>query len=271
MINQDMSELSERTVEIEQAGAVARVWMNRPAVHNALNEPLIDELAETFLFLGEDPTVRVIVLSGRGKSFSAGGDIEYMKQQGSASRESNLATARVLADMFRIIANSPTPTIARVNGAAMGGGLGLVAACDIAVASNGAIFAASEVRLGLIPSTIAPYVLRAIGPRQAQRLFQTGERIDAAHAQKIGLVHETAEPDQLDARIQAVIDDLLAAAPGAQSAAKDLIDAVADRPITRELIEETAVRIADRRADPEALEGLSAFLEKRSPDWVPLK
>ena len=263
--------MSSPTLELEQDGLIARVWMNRPAVHNALNQDMIDELAETFIRLGEDPDVRVIVLSGRGKSFSAGGDIEYMKQQGAAPRETNLATARGLAEMFRIIATVPRPTIARVNGAAMGGGLGLVAACDMVVASNVSVFAASEVRLGLTPSTISPYVLRAIGARQAGRLFQTGERIDAAHAQRIGLVHEIAAPDQLDSRVQSLIDALLLGAPGAQSAAKNFIDAIANRPITRDLLEDTAVRIADRRADPEAVEGLSAFLEKRSPDWVPQK
>jgi methylglutaconyl-CoA hydratase len=263
--------MSESTIEIEKTGAVSWVWMNRPSVHNALNEAMIDELAETFLDLGEDPAVRVIVLSGRGKSFSAGGDIDYMKRQGAAPRETNLATARGLAEMFRIIAVCPRPTIARVNGAAMGGGLGLIAACDIAVASSAAVFAASEVRLGLIPSTIAPYVLRCIGPRQARRLFQTGERIDAAHAQRIGLVHETAQPEQLDAKVQSIIDDLLAGGPSAQNAAKSLIEALTNRPVTRELIEETAVRIADIRSDPEAVEGLSAFLEKRPPDWVPEK
>ena len=146
--------MAERTVEVEQVGVVAWVWMNRPAVHNALNEEMIDELAEAFLVLGEDPTVRVIVLSGRGKSFSAGGDADYMKQQGSAPLESNLASARGLAEMFRIIAITPKPTIARVNGAAMGGGVGLIAACDIAIASSAAVFATSEVRLGLIPSTM---------------------------------------------------------------------------------------------------------------------
>lgn len=263
--------MSERTLEVDDAGPVGWVWMNRPAVHNALNEAMIDELAEAFLSLGEDPAVRVIVLSGRGKSFSAGGDMEYMRQQGAAPRESNLATARGLAEMFRILAVAPKPTIARVNGAAMGGGLGLVAACDIALASSTAAFAASEVRLGLIPATIAPYVLRAIGQRHARRLFQTGERIDTAHAQRIGLIHETVEPEQLDSRLQSIVDELLAGAPAAQSAAKDLIEAVADRPVTRQLMEETAVRIADRRADPEAFEGLSAFLEKRPPDWAPRK
>ncbi len=263
--------MSERTLEIDRAGSVGWVWMNRPAVHNALNEAMIEQLAEAFLDLGEDPDVRVIVLSGRGKSFSAGGDIEYMKRQGAAPRESNLASARALAEMFHGIAITPKPTIARVHGAAMGGGVGLIAACDIAIASTAAKFAASEVRLGLIPSTIAPYVLNAIGPREARRLFQTGERIDAAYAQRVGLVHETAEPDQLDARLEIIVNELLLGAPAAQSAAKNLIEEIAGRPVTRNLMEETAVRIADIRADAEAVEGLSAFLEKRSPDWVPEK
>jgi methylglutaconyl-CoA hydratase len=266
-----MEAMAEPTLELESNGPVAWVWMNRPAVHNALNEAMIDELAETFLALGEDPAVRVIVLSGRGKSFSAGGDIDYMKVQGSADRATNLATARGLAEMFRIIAGCPRPTIARVNGATMGGGLGLVSVCDIAIASSKAIFAASEVRLGLIPSTIAPYVVRAIGRRQASRLFVTGERIDSAYAERIGLVHEVAEPEQLDALVQAVVENVLLGAPGAQKAAKSMIEAVAGRPITREIMEQTAMAIADRRADPEAMEGLSAFLEKRAPDWVPQK
>jgi methylglutaconyl-CoA hydratase len=263
--------MPEPTLEIEKNGAVASVWMNRPAVHNALNEAMIDELSETFLDLGEDRDVRVIVLSGRGKSFSAGGDIDYMKRQGEAPREINLATARGLAQMFHIVARCPRPTIARVNGAAMGGGLGLVAACDIALASSAAFFAASEVRLGLIPSTISPYVVRAIGPRQAGRLFVTGERIDVAHALRIGLVHEAAEPDQLESLLQRIVENILAGPPGAQSAAKRMIETVVDRPVTRELMEETAVAIADRRSDPEAVEGFSAFLAKRKPDWVPEK
>jgi methylglutaconyl-CoA hydratase len=263
--------MSERTLEIVRAGAAGWIWMNRPAVHNALNEAMIEQLSEAFLDLGEDPEVRVIVLSGRGKSFSAGADVEFMKRQGEAPRELNLANARSIAEMFRIISICPKPTVARVNGAAMGGGLGLIAACDIALASTAAIFAASEVRLGLIPSTMAPYVLNAIGVRHARRLFQTGERIDAAHAQKIGLVHETADPEQLDQRLERIMNDLLAGAPAAQSAAKGLIEDVAGLPITRELMEETAVRIADIRSAPEAVEGLSAFLEKRAPDWVPPK
>src|SRR5579859_6837004 len=149
-----MQAMSEPTLEVENIGAVAWVWMNRPAVHNALNEAMIDQLAETFLALGENSAVRVIVLSGRGKSFSAGGDIDYMKRQGAAPGVENLATARGLAEMFHIVAACPRPTVARINGAAMGGGVGLAAVCDIAIASSVAVFAASEVRLGLIPSTI---------------------------------------------------------------------------------------------------------------------
>jgi methylglutaconyl-CoA hydratase len=257
------------TIEIEHQGAVVWVWMNRPDVHNALNECMIEELTGAFAAIGKDLNVRVIVLSGRGRSFSAGADIESMKRQGAAPVASNLANARQLAEMFRTIANSSRPTIARVNGAAMGGGFGLVAACDIALAATTAVFAASEVRLGLIPSTISPYVLRAIGPRFARRLFLTGERIDSAHAERIGLVHEAVAPEQLDAKLQSIIEDLLAGAPLAQKAAKDLIDTISTQPITQELIEETATRITNIRTGPEAREGLDAFLAKRPAAWAP--
>ncbi len=224
--------MTEQTIEIDRQGAVAWVWLSRPEVHNALNEIMIDEVTEAFRALVRDPSVRVIVLSGRGKSFSAGADIESMKRQGEAPLTANLENARQLAEMFRTIAESPKPTIARVNGAAIGGGLGFVAACDIAIASTAAVFAASEVRLGLIPSTIAPYVIRAIGERHSRRLFQTAERITAAHAERIGLVHEVAAPDQLDTALKPILDNLLAGAPNAQHAAKNLIDAVAHQPIT---------------------------------------
>jgi len=261
--------MGETMVEVERKGAAAWVWLNRPELHNALNEELVRELTGVFRSLQHDVETRVIVLSGRGKSFCAGGDIESMRRQGAASATQNRDSSRELADLFHAIASSPKPTIARVNGAAIGGGLGLASACDIAIAGNDAKFAASEVRLGLIPATIGPYVVRAIGARWARRLFQTAERMTAAQAEKIGLVHEAVEPEALDARVEAVIRDLLAGAPLAQQAAKDLIDAVADRPITAELIEYTAERIAVIRAQDEAREGLSAFLEKRQPGWVP--
>jgi len=261
--------MGEAMVEIERKGAAAWVWLNRPELHNALNEELVRELTGVFRELQRDAETRVIVLSGRGKSFCAGGDIGSMRRQGAASATQNRDTARELADLFHSVASSAKPTIARVNGAAIGGGLGLVSACDIAIAESGAKFAASEVRLGLIPATIGPYVVRAIGARWARRLFQTAERFTAAQAEKIGLVHESVEPDALDARVDAVVGDLLEGGPLAQKAAKELIDAVADRPITAELIEYTAERIAVIRAQDEAREGLNAFLEKRKPGWAP--
>lgn len=260
--------MGERIVDIERRGAAAWVWMNRPELHNALNEDLIAELTRAFRELSEDANVRAIVLGGRGKSFCAGADVESMQRQGAASPHENLENARALAEMFRATAFCPKPTVARVNGAAIGGGLGLVCVCDIAVASQNAKFAASEVRLGLIPATIGPYVVRAIGSRWARRLFQTAERISAAQAERIGLVHEAVEPEVLDGRIEAIVSELVAGAPGAQAAAKDLIDAIADRPITPDLIEDTAVRIAKIRAGDEAREGLSAFLEKRPAAWT---
>ncbi|HEY2861562.1 MAG TPA: enoyl-CoA hydratase/isomerase family protein [Terracidiphilus sp.] len=261
--------MGEPTIETELRGAAAWIWLNRPEAHNALNEELRYELTVAVRAARKDEQVRVIVLSGRGKSFCAGADIESMKRQGEASYDENLTDARQLAEMFHAIASSPKPTVARVNGVAIGGGLGLVSACDIAVASAEAKFAASEVRLGLIPATIGPYVVRAIGARWARRLFQTAERITAEQAEKIGLIHESVEADALDARMESIMADLLAGGPQALTAAKELIDSVAKRPITPELIEATAERIAMIRAQDEAREGLSAFLEKRKPGWVP--
>lgn len=261
--------MPEHMVEVERRGAAMWVWMNRPAVHNALNEELVAELTDTFRAASSDAGVRVIVLTGRGGSFCAGADIESMKRQGAAEEAANLRNARELAEMFRAIAECAKPTIARVNGAAIGGGMGLVACCDIAVAAEKAVFATSEVRLGLIPATIGPYVVRAIGPRWARRLFVTGERINAEQAEKIALVHATVAADQLDPTVDAIVNSVLAGAPEAQTAAKELIDAIAHRTITPELIEDTAGRIAAIRSKPEAREGLSAFLEKRAPKWAP--
>lgn len=260
--------MAESMVEIESAGVAATVWMNRPAVHNALNEALIEELTSAFRTLSDDVGVRVVILAGRGKNFSAGADIESMRRQGQASYEENLENARRLAGLFGSIANSPKPTVARVQGAVMGGGLGLLAACDIVIAASDAVFAASEVKLGLIPATIAPYVVHAIGPRQARRYFLTGERFHADEAVRIGLVHEKVDAGELNVRIAGIVEALGTGAPGAQKVAKDLIDAVCDRPITEDLVEDTARRIAGIRSKPEAREGLSAFLEKRSPEWV---
>lgn len=260
--------MNERALEIERVGSVAWVWLSRPEVHNAFDAELIRELTEAFQALEGEAAVRVIVLAGRGRSFSAGAQVEWMKQQGAASVEENAADARRLAALFQTIAESSKPTIARVHGAALGGGVGLVSVCDIAVGTSNAVFATTEVRLGLIPATIGPYVLRAIGERQARRFFQTGERFDAKTAERIGLLHEVVDPEQLDRRLHEITHALLAGAPKAEMEAKELIQAIANRPVTEELIEDTAQRIARRRADPEAAEGLSAFLEKRSATWV---
>ena len=257
-----------QTLEIETKGAVATLWMNRPDVHNAFDETLIAELTAACKALDHDPAVRVVVLAGRGKSFSAGADLNWMKRAAANSVDENLDDARALAGMLRTLAEMKKPTIARVQGAALGGGTGLTAACDIAVASTRAVFATSEVRFGIIPSAISPYVLRAIGARQATRYFQSAERIDAARAREIGLVHEVVEPEALDAKVQEIVDALIQGGPLAQAAAKDLIRAVDNQPINHTLVEETAHRIAHLRATPEARDGIAAFLDKRQPGWL---
>ena len=256
------------TLEIEMKGPVATIWMNRPDMHNAFDETLITELTAACTALDDDKDVRVVVLAGRGKSFSAGADLNWMKRAANNGVEDNLNDARALAGMLRVLAEMKKPTIARVQGAALGGGMGLAAACDIAVASTKAIFATSEVKFGIIPSAISPYVLRAIGARQAYRYFQSAERISAERAREIGLVHEAVEADELDAKVQEIVTALLQGGPLSQSAAKDLIRAVNNQPINDNLVEDTAHRIAHLRATPEAREGISAFLDKRSPAWV---
>ena len=256
------------SLEIELNGPVATIWMNRPDLHNAFDETLIAELTAACIALDDDADIRVVVLAGRGKSFSAGADLNWMKRAANNGVDDNLNDARALATMLRTLAEMKKPTIARIQGAALGGGMGLAAACDIAIASTRAVFATSEVKFGIIPSAISPYVLRAIGARQATRYFQTAERIDAHHACKISLVHETVEPEQLDVRVQEIVSALLQGSPLAQAAAKDLIRAVDGQPVNDTLVAETARRIAHLRATPEAREGIAAFLEKRNPDWV---
>lgn len=257
------------TLEIVRENALATVWMNRPDVHNAFNAQLIADLTDAFAMLAEDARVRVVILGGRGKSFSAGADIHWMRQAGEASVEENFADARRLALMLRAIAELPKPTIARVHGAALGGGMGLACACDICVAAEPAVFATSEVRFGIIPSAISPYVIRAIGERQALRYFQSGERIGAAKAEQLDLVHEVVPADRLDKKIGEIAEALLMGGPQAQAAAKDLVSAVGKRAVSDELVDETARRIAQLRATPEAKEGLGAFLEKRPAAWIP--
>lgn len=256
------------TLEIERNGPLATIWMNRPVMHNAFDENLIAELTAACLELDADKHIRVVILAGRGKSFSAGADLNWMKRAANNSVDENMKDARALARMLRTLAEMKKPTIARVQGAALGGGMGLAAACDIAVASTQAVFATSEVKFGIIPSAISPYVLRAIGPRQAYRYFLSAERIDALRAREIGLVHETVEADQLDSKVQEIVSALLLGGPLAQAAAKDLIRTISHQPIHDNLVDHTAQRIAHLRSTPEAREGITAFLDKRQPNWI---
>jgi methylglutaconyl-CoA hydratase len=256
------------TLEIERQGPIATIWMNRPAVFNAFNEQLIDELTLACREVDADASVRVVVLAGRGKHFSAGADLNWMQRAAGYSHEQNLADARRFAGMLRTLAELGKPSIARVQGAALGGGTGLTAACDMAIASEDASFSTSEVKFGIIPSAISPYVLRAIGPRQALRYFQSAERIPAGRAQAIGLVHEVLPLAELDAGVASLAQALISGGPQAQVAAKALISAVSGRPIDDAISEETAQRIARQRATAEARDGIAAFLEKRPPGWL---
>jgi methylglutaconyl-CoA hydratase len=256
------------TLVIENTGKVATIWMNRPEVFNAFNEQLIADLTGACRMLNIDPAVRVVVLAGRGKHFSAGADLNWMRRAAEGSEADNLEDARRFARMLQALSGLSKPTIARIQGAALGGGTGLAAACDMAVASEDAIFSTSEVKFGIIPAVISPYVLRAIGPRQALRYFQTAERISAQRALSIGLVSEVTPVDALDAGVAALTEPLLAGAPSAQKAAKDLIEAIKGRPIDEDTLEETARRIARQRATAEGRDGVAAFLDKRPPAWL---
>lgn len=256
------------SLEIERKGQVATLWMNRPEVFNAFDETLIAELTQACNALDADASVRVVVLAGRGRHFSAGADLNWMKRAAAAGPEDNLQDARRFAAMLQRLATMSKPTIARVQGLALGGGTGLAAACDMALATEDAAFAVSEVRFGIIPSVISPYVLRAIGARNALRYFQSAERIHAARALSIGLVSEVLPATQIDAAIAELAQALLGGGPQALVAAKALIAAVSGRAVDDALIEETAQRIARQRATAEAKNGISAFLEKRQPDWL---
>ena len=256
-----------RHLEIESKNGTATIWMNRPDVFNAFDETLIGELTEACAQLDADDAVRVVVLGGRGRHFSAGADLSWMKRAAEYGTDENVADARRFANMLRALSEMCKPTIARVQGAALGGGTGLAAACDIAVAATNASFATSEAKFGILPAAISPYVLRAIGPRQALRYFQTGERFDAQRALQIGLVHEVVAVELLDDKVQELVEGLRSCGPNAQIAAKSLIRAVAHRPIDDAIVEETVARISAIRATPEAREGFAAFFEKRPANW----
>ena len=258
-----------KTLVVEIRNDVALVALARPEVHNAFNETLIAELTQVLSQLDNDVRVRAIVLLGHGKSFCAGADLNWMKRMAGYGRAENLADARVLATLLETLYRMNKPTIARVHGPAYGGGVGLAACCDIVVAAQEATFSLSEAKLGLIPATIGPYVIEAIGARQARRYFLTAERFTAAEAFRIGLVHEIVPQDELDARVNELLGALFAAGPRAQGEAKALIRAVAHRPIADDVIEGTALRIAAVRSSAEGKEGVAAFLEKREPAWLP--
>ena len=258
-----------RTLAVELRNGVALVGLNRPEVHNAFDETLIAELTDALRAADADPAVRAVILLGAGRSFCAGADLNWMKEMAGYSRAQNLADAQALAAMLRTLNGLAKPTIARVHGAAMGGGVGLVACCDIAIAAQEATFALSEAKLGLIPATISPYVVDAIGTRYARRYSLTAERFDAAEAYRIGLVHDLVQQTELDARINELLGALLVAGPQAQTECKALIRNVSHRPIDAQVIAGTARNIADVRASPEGKEGVAAFLGKRKAAWVP--
>lgn len=250
------------------ASGVVTVKLNREHKQNAFDDQLIIELMGAFKKIAADPAARAVILCSEGKNFSAGADLAWMKQVAAYSHEENLLDAAGLAQMLKALNDIPVPTIARVQGAAFGGAVGLVACCDMAVAAERASFCLSEVKIGLIPATISPYVINAIGQRAARRYFVTAERFTANTAANLGLVAEVVADTDLDTYIDQLVSHILNNGPQAVRAAKKLINDVAGRPIDKALLVETGERIAERRAAAEGQEGLSAFLEKRQPQWV---
>jgi methylglutaconyl-CoA hydratase len=255
-------------LEIQIDGPVARVWLNRPEIRNAFDGLMVTELRRAIFDLHEVDAVRVIVLGGRGESFCAGADLQWMKALAAFDRNENLREAQALADLFFTVYDSPKPIVARVHGAALGGGAGLVAAADIPVAALGTRFGFTEVRLGILPAVISPYVIRKIGESAARELFLTGERFEAVKAQEIGLVRAAVPPEDLDACVEARVQELLQAGPRAVAEAKELIQEVAFRRI-EDVQRYTVEAIAEIRTSPEGQEGMRAFLEKRKPNWQP--
>jgi methylglutaconyl-CoA hydratase len=248
--------------------AVHTITLNRPEIRNAFNDVLIGEIRDAFEAVSRRTDVRCVVLAAHGPAFCAGGDLNWMRRMADYTREQNLADAGGLAAMLRAIDQCPHPTVARVQGDVFAGGLGLVSACDMAVCVDSATFCLSEVKIGLIPATISPYVIRAIGTRASQRYFLTAERFSAAEAHRIGLVHESVPAEQLDATVQALVQALCANSPMAVKDAKRLVDTVAGRDINDALIATTVAGIADSRASADGKEGVQAFLDKRKPAWL---
>ncbi len=247
---------------------VSTVTLNRPEVRNAFNEEVIAELTAVFLELGRRPEVRCVVLAASGTAFCAGADLNWMKRMAGYSRDENLDDASALARMLEVIYQCPKPTIAKVQGDVYAGGLGLVTACDIAIAADTAHYCVSEVRIGLIPATISPYLIRAMGARAAHRWFLTAERFGAAQAALCGLIHEAVPAGDLDARVAALAHTLVQAGPEAIKACKTLLHDVAGQEMSDSLLQDTAERIAEIRVTPEGREGIGAFLDKRKPNWL---
>jgi methylglutaconyl-CoA hydratase len=254
-------------LEVTNHGGVARVTLNRPELRNAFDDALIKELRGAFSSLEKDKTVRVVVLAGNGPAFCAGADLNWMKRMAGYGYDENLADARALAEMLAALDRMAKPTIARVHGPVFAGGTGLVAACDIAVGTPEAKFCLSEAKLGLSPATISPYVIRAMGERNARRYFLTAEVFDAEEALRIGMLSVLVPKDQLDATVGGLVQNLLAGGPEAHGKIKTLIRAVAGRRPDDELVADTAKRIAEIRGSPEGKEGIAAFLEKRKASW----
>jgi methylglutaconyl-CoA hydratase len=247
---------------------VAEVWLNRPDVRNAFNDQVIAELTAVFRDLSDDPQLRVVLLAAHGKAFCAGADLNWMRAMAGYSWEQNRDDAQRLADMLWTLDQCPVPVVGRIQGDCYAGGMGLAAICDVVVASSAVTFCLSEARLGLLPATISPYVVRAMGTQAARRYFVTAERFSAEQAHRLGLVHELCEGEALDATVAEIVRTLVANGPSAARACKQLVRDVAGQDITPALRAETARRIADIRASSEGQEGLQAFLGKRSPNWL---
>lgn len=261
--------MSESVLDIRRPSPhVAEVWLNRHEVRNAFNDGVIAALTEAFTRLNQDTELRVVVLAGHGKAFCAGADLNWMRAMADYSWDENRADAGKLAQMLWTLDQCPVPVIGRVHGDCYAGGMGLASVCDVLVASDNVTFCLSEARLGLLPATIAPYVVRAMGEQAARRWFTTAERFSAAQGQAMGFVHELCTPDEIDARVAALVATLVANGPAAVRACKQLVRDVAGRPIDAALRDETARRIADIRASAEGREGVQSFLGKRAPNWL---
>ena len=256
------------TLDIRRSAPhVAEVWLNRPEVRNAFNDGVITELTAAFRSLGADPGLRAIVLAGHGKAFCAGADLSWMRAMAGYTWEQNHADAAGLAEMLWTIWTCPLPVVGRIHGDCYAGGVGLAAVCDVLVAAEGVQFCLSEAKLGLLPATIGPYVVRALGEQASRRYFTTAERFDAARAQALGFVHEVVVAEALDAKVAEIVAACVANGPAAVKACKQLVKDVAGRPVDAALRDDTARRIADIRASAEGREGVQAFLNKRDPAW----